>query len=235
MDRLTPDRRSHLMSRIGSSGTGPERTARMIIRKLGRRFRANARDLPGSPDIVLDSPRMAIMVNGCFWHQHEGCRLARMPKSNLGYWMPKLAANRLRDARALARLKELRWRMLVIWECQLRRPASAAAVIRRFLRIPGAQGTLPPPPSRFLPRQISARSSLEARSSARKPDAEEVGPARGRQGQAIQNLAPLLKPRLGMKSSKHFSTSHSALPLDRLRLHRSPSLVTILPPTQLQD
>lgn len=106
------------MRRIRKADTRPELTVRRIAHSLGLRFRLHRRDLPGTPDLVLPKRKAVVMVHGCFWHQHEGCRLARQPKSRLDYWLPKLQRNQARDESAREQLEALGWRVLVIWECE---------------------------------------------------------------------------------------------------------------------
>ncbi|MHB2210632.1 very short patch repair endonuclease [Methylobacterium sp. CM6257] len=96
----------------------------MVVRKalhaMGFRFRLHRADLPGTPDIVLPRHKVAIQVHGCFWHQHPGCRHATLPRSRIAYWHPKLARNVERDACSEAALRALGWRVLVLWECELK-------------------------------------------------------------------------------------------------------------------
>lgn len=125
-------RRSALMSRIRSSNTKPEVAVRRQLHALGYRFRLNRRDLPGKPDIVLPRHRIAIFVHGCFWHQHEGCRLASKPKTRQDYWTPKLAGNVCRDRAAELALAHLGWQVGVVWECDARKPEELR---RRVLEI----------------------------------------------------------------------------------------------------
>lgn len=125
--------RSALMARIGSKNTKPEIAVRKHLHALGRRFRIHRRDLPGKPDIVLPSLRLAILVHGCFWHQHAGCRLASAPKSRRDYWGPKLEGNVARDAAARAGLEALGWRVEVVWECDARRPEKLATRVAEIL------------------------------------------------------------------------------------------------------
>ena len=113
------------MSRIRGKDTKPEILVRKGLHARGFRFRLQDRKLPGRPDVVLPKYGVAIMVNGCFWHGHEGCRYATKPKSNIDYWLPKIAANRHRDEVTVAHLEALGWHVITIWECELR-PSSAA-------------------------------------------------------------------------------------------------------------
>ena len=115
------------MSRIRGKDTKPEILVRKGLYARGFRFRLQDRRLPGRPDIVLPKYGVAIMVNGCFWHGHEGCRYATKPKSNMDYWLPKIAANRHRDEVTSAHLEALGWHVIIVWECELK-PASAAQV-----------------------------------------------------------------------------------------------------------
>ena len=131
-DRLTPEARSALMARIGGKDTQPERAVRRLLHAMGFRFRLHRRDLPGTPDIVLPGRRKAIFVHGCFWHGHD-CGRARLPKTRLHYWGPKIAANRARDARKTAALRRAGWSVAAVWECQLRKPAVLERRLARFL------------------------------------------------------------------------------------------------------
>jgi DNA mismatch endonuclease (patch repair protein) len=119
--------RSALMARIRSSDTQPELAVRRMLHAMGLRFRLHRRDLPGKPDLVLPRHRLIVLVHGCFWHQHEGCRLASNPKSHRRYWAPKLAANLERDRRNILLLREAGWRVETIWECEARKPDALAA------------------------------------------------------------------------------------------------------------
>ena len=108
------------MSRVRKADTKPEVVVRRLAHRMGYRFRLHRRDLPGTPDVVFPSRRRVIQVNGCFWHQHEGCRHSRMPRSRLDYWAPKLARNVERDAETLDALRAAGWEPMVIWECETR-------------------------------------------------------------------------------------------------------------------
>ncbi|WP_368744718.1 very short patch repair endonuclease [Desertibaculum subflavum] len=110
--------RSRIMRSIPQRNTRPELLVRRTLHALGARFRLHRRDLPGSPDIVLPRYKAAILVHGCFWHQH-GCKLSNVPRSRTDYWLPKLSRNVERDLEAVAALTSLGWRVLVLWECQL--------------------------------------------------------------------------------------------------------------------
>ncbi len=135
MDTLTRTERSKRMALIHGKDTKPELLVRKIARSCGYRFRLHVPDLPGKPDIVFPKQKKVIFVHGCFWHRHPrpGCALARLPKSKLRFWLPKLTANRRRDLRNIARLRRDRWKVSVIWECQLTNLTSVETRIKRFL------------------------------------------------------------------------------------------------------
>lgn len=120
MDRLTPERRSSLMSRVKSKNTKPELAVRRLVFAMGFRYRLHDKRLPGKPDMVFPRMRKIVLVNGCFWHWHEGCRFARLPKSRTEFWAAKLARNRQRDAENLAQLEAAGWRVLTVWQCELK-------------------------------------------------------------------------------------------------------------------
>jgi len=111
--------KTEMMRRIKSRDTAPELTVRRLLHSLGYRFRLHRRDLPGSPDVVLPGKKAVIFVHGCFWHHHS-CKLGRTPKGNQEYWVPKLARNVERDRRVRREIRALGWKVLVIWECQVR-------------------------------------------------------------------------------------------------------------------
>ena len=133
MDTLTRSERRERMRRILSKDTAPEMVVRHVVYSLGYRYRLHVTSLPGRPDLVFSSRQRVIFVNGCFWHRHRGCRLARLPKSRLDFWLPKLEANRLRDRRNVAALRARGWRALVLWECQLSDVARLSRRLTRFL------------------------------------------------------------------------------------------------------
>ena len=138
MDTLSPQERSERMGRVLSKHTMPELIVRSVTYGLGYRYRLHARNLPGKPDLVFPSRRKAIFVHGCFWHRHEGCPLARLPKSKLEFWVPKLEGNRKRDLQKQAALREAGWEFITIWECQLRNRNRIASVVREFLSPSGS-------------------------------------------------------------------------------------------------
>ena len=119
-DKLTSPQRSHCMSRIRGKNTKPEILVRKGLHTRGFRFRLHNKKLYGSPDIVLPKYGVAIMVNGCFWHGHKGCRYATKPKSNIEFWETKIARNLHRDEVTTAHLEALGWTVITVWECELR-------------------------------------------------------------------------------------------------------------------
>lgn len=108
------------MSRIKGRDTVPEVVVRRIAHRLGFRFRLHRKDLPGRPDLVFPRYRSVVFVHGCFWHRHEGCRFAYEPKTRIGFWSEKFRRNVARDRDNEEALRALGWRVLVIWECEMR-------------------------------------------------------------------------------------------------------------------
>lgn len=133
-DILTPPQRSQRMSLIRSKNTRLERQVRRLIHSMGFRYRLHRSDLPGKPDLVFEWRKKVIFVHGCFFHRHKGCPLARLPKSRTEYWIPKLEGNAKRDARNAAALRSLGWRIMLVWECQLRNERVLASRAQRFLK-----------------------------------------------------------------------------------------------------
>jgi DNA mismatch endonuclease (patch repair protein) len=134
-DSTPSPERSRQMARVRSKDTKPEMAVRRLVHRLGYRYRLHRRDLPGSPDLVFPRRRKVIFVHGCFWHRHPDpdCKLARMPKSRLEFWGPKLEANAERDKRALEALRALGWEALTLWECELKSNRDLEERIIRFL------------------------------------------------------------------------------------------------------
>lgn len=108
------------MSRIRSKNTKPEILVRKFLFAHGFRYRIHVKTLPGTPDIVLKKYKTVIFVNGCFWHGHEGCRYAHLPKSNLEYWETKINRNKERDLQERIQLRRMGWHVIQFWECQLK-------------------------------------------------------------------------------------------------------------------
>lgn len=118
-----------------SRHTRPEMAVRSLLFRLGYRYTLHSESLPGRPDIVFTRRRKAILVHGCFWHQHgsDRCRLRSFPRSNLAYWRPKLRRNSERDAQQCAALRALGWTVKVVWECEIQNRAGLVASLRSFL------------------------------------------------------------------------------------------------------
>jgi DNA mismatch endonuclease (patch repair protein) len=127
---------SERMSKIRSKNTAPELHVRRLLHKLGYRYRLHQKDLPGSPDIVFKGRRKAIFIHGCFWHQHQGCKISHIPKSNRQFWQDKLERNRKRDSSNLQALHEIGWEVLIIWECEVSYPDALSKTLSSFLGFP---------------------------------------------------------------------------------------------------
>jgi DNA mismatch endonuclease (patch repair protein) len=124
------------MARVKSRDTSPERRVRSLLHRLGFRFRLHRKDLPGSPDIVLPRHRVAILVHGCFWHGHDCRRGARQPATNADYWRAKIQRNRERDFRTVAALTDMSWRVIVVWECELKQLENLGQKLLHFIKRP---------------------------------------------------------------------------------------------------
>jgi DNA mismatch endonuclease (patch repair protein) len=133
VDRISQKHRSWNMSRIRGRDTAPELRVRSLLHRLGFRFRLHPQTLPGKPDIVLAKHRTIVLVHGCFWHRHAGCRYAYRPKSNVVFWNRKFSQNQARDEQLVKELRSLGWRTIVVWECQTHRPAALKDRLRRLL------------------------------------------------------------------------------------------------------
>jgi DNA mismatch endonuclease (patch repair protein) len=134
-DSLSKEQRSARMGMVRSKNTSPELLVRKIVHGLGFRYRLHVKDLPGCPDLVFPRLSRVIFVHGCFWHRHKkkSCKLARLPKSRLDFWVPKLEGNRLRDLRTKRKLRSTGWDVLEVWECDLSNLEALKAKIRYFL------------------------------------------------------------------------------------------------------
>jgi DNA mismatch endonuclease, patch repair protein len=130
--KRSPLTRSQMMARIRSQDTRPEIITRAAVHALGIRFRKHVSALPAKPDLANQKQKWAILVHGCFWHSHESCKLASNPKSNRPYWEEKLWRNRERDAAKIAALRALGFRVLVVWECDVRRGSRLQTALRKF-------------------------------------------------------------------------------------------------------
>ena len=121
MDVHNKETRSYNMSRIKGRKTKPEEIIAKYLFSQGFRYRRNVKKLPGTPDIVLKKYKTVIFVNGCFWHMHEGCKYFVWPKDNSEFWKNKLLANKERDEKEKKGIEELGWKVIVVWECQLKK------------------------------------------------------------------------------------------------------------------
>lgn len=128
-DVFTPEKRSAVMRRVKGRDTSPELAVRAILRAAGIGYRLGGMGLAGRPDVVMKGRRVAVFVHGCFWHGHDCPRGARKPKANAEYWTAKIDRNRARDTRVAAELEAAGWRVLTVWECDLRAPDFAARLV----------------------------------------------------------------------------------------------------------
>lgn len=128
MDNHSKEIRSYNMSRIRSTGSKPEEIVRKYLFSKGLRYRKNVNVLPGKPDIVLPKYRTIVFVNGCFWHGHSNCKYFVMPKSNTEYWQNKISKRIMKDTETYDKLTEMGWNVLIIWECQLKKPTREKAL-----------------------------------------------------------------------------------------------------------
>ena len=131
----TPEVRRRTMQAVKSKNTWPELAVRSLVHRMGYRYRLHRKDLPGKPDLVFPARQKVIFVHGCFWHQHAdpACNMVSCPKSNQDYWLPKLERNVARDAVHQARLAELGWNVLVLWECEVKADDGLAERMQSFL------------------------------------------------------------------------------------------------------
>ncbi len=129
-DVFTKEKRSEVMRAVKGRDTKPEIALRKRLHALGYRYRLNAKDLPGKPDLVFPKYKTVVFVHGCFWHGHECKRGNRQPKQNADYWKGKIARNKARDKKNAAALRDLGWRVITVWECELKTLDPAALPIK---------------------------------------------------------------------------------------------------------
>lgn len=134
MDVVDPKTRSRMMAGIRGENTRPEILVRKALFAAGFRFRLHRRDLPGAPDIVMSWRRTVVFVHGCFWHQHKGCKFAKLPASRPEFWARKLSGNVARDSHVVRALNGGGWRVLIVWECATR-DRIALASLRDTLKL----------------------------------------------------------------------------------------------------
>ncbi len=128
-DVFTPQQRSAVMRRVKGRDTAPELAVRRMLREAGIGYRLGGAGLPGRPDLVMKGRRTVVFVHGCFWHGHDCARGSRRPKANADYWNAKRVRNVARDAEVAARLTRDGWRLITVWECGLKTPGVAAAIV----------------------------------------------------------------------------------------------------------
>lgn len=133
MDKLNTEQRSKNMAAVKGKNTTPEIRVRKMLHKMGYRFRLHRKDLPGKPDIVLPRYRLCIFVNGCFWHQHPGCKRATIPEFNHEFWVTKFQGTLVRDEQAEKELRQQGWRVCVIWECETKKEEFLNRIIRECI------------------------------------------------------------------------------------------------------
>lgn len=131
-DTMTKEQRSRCMAAIKGKDTKPELEVRKYLFSRGLRFRIQVKKLPGKPDIVLPKYKTVIFVNGCFWHGHQGCRYYRLPKSNVEFWRDKIDRNMARDAKNEERLLAMGWRVVRLWECEIRNVSDRQSRLERL-------------------------------------------------------------------------------------------------------
>lgn len=139
MDTLTVAQRSERMALIRSKDTKPELLVRRFLHELGYRYRLHRRDLPGVPDLVFPSRKTTVFVHGCFWHSHDGCKIAHHPESRPTYWAEKLERNRARDLKNEQALREAGWNVVTVWECETK---DMPALERRLVPLLGPPGLM---------------------------------------------------------------------------------------------
>ena len=128
-DVFSPQQRSAVMRRVKGRDTSPELAVRRMLRSAGIGYRLGGAGLPGKPDLVMKGRRTVVFVHGCFWHGHDCARGSRKPKANAAYWTAKRARNVARDDQVVARLTNDGWRVVIVWECDLKAPGAASRVI----------------------------------------------------------------------------------------------------------
>lgn len=145
-ETVSPER-SAQMALVRNSNTKPELLVRRALHRAGLRYRLHVKRLPGKPDIVFPSRQLVIFVHGCFWHRHPDpkCQLARLPKSRLEFWKPKLEGNSIRDQKNRATLEALGWYVIVIWECELVGDSRLKFLVNEILGFPPRKATCKQP------------------------------------------------------------------------------------------
>lgn len=159
MDTMTPEQRSRCMSAVKGKDTKPEMIVRKYLFSKGLRYRLHVRSMPGNPDIVLPKYKTVVFIDGCFWHGHEDCKYYKLPKSNIEFWASKITNNKNRDIQNKVKLKELGWRVIRVWECEIRRvqdrPQSLERLYKQIVRKSTGYD------EKDIPIQIAAEEEVE--------------------------------------------------------------------------
>lgn len=132
MDIIGKRKRSEIMANVRSKDTSPELEIQNLLKKHGYEYSTHVNDLPGKPDIVLSKTQIVIFIHGCFWHHHEGCKKGSFPKTRKAFWRKKILANVERDKRHISDLKELGWKVVVLWECEINKGLSNGKLIEEL-------------------------------------------------------------------------------------------------------
>lgn len=177
MDTLMPAERSALMAKIRGKDTKPEKQVRSMLHRAGYRFSLHRKELPGKPDIVLRKYKTVVFVHGCFWHRHAGCKVASMPKSNTAFWQEKFDRNTANDRKHRAALGKLGWKVVTIWECELKHPGQVLEKLRKALATPGAENIIHYPSAEAEPLPLAAEAPAEY--AGRKPQINHRKPQTG--------------------------------------------------------
>jgi DNA mismatch endonuclease (patch repair protein) len=140
MDSVSLEKRSWVMAQVKGRDTWPEKAVRSLLHHMGYRFRLQRKDLPGKPDIVLPKYRTVIFVHGCYWHRHPGCKRATTPATHNEYWDAKFICTVSRDERNKTTLESQGWRVVVVWECELKDPVTLNVRLQNHFAMPRTDG-----------------------------------------------------------------------------------------------
>lgn len=132
MDRVTKSKRSEIMAKVCSKNTAPEQKVQSILEDLGQDFITHEEKLPGKPDIVIEEHRLVVFVHGCFWHHHDNCKKGTIPKTRKKFWKKKIQANVKRDKQNITKLRELGWRVIVIWGCEISKGLARSIIVQEM-------------------------------------------------------------------------------------------------------
>ena len=163
VDKVSREIRSRTMRHVLGKNTKPELVVRSVLHRMGYRFSLGGKDLPGRPDIVLPKHQTVIFVHGCFWHRHPRCKMASTPSSNTEYWNSKFQRNVERDQEAATMLKKLGWKVLVIWECEIRKELDQV-VTKLKASLGGKHVSYEIPPARSLFKDAERRAEYGSKS-----------------------------------------------------------------------